>query len=274
MQNIETILQSVFPDVPSGGTIIVQDLYSSYRPRDGEFILLVERAEPQTHQGLYVVNIGDVERLTDEWNGWNCCRPDGIRHDLVLTTLEPRFDGKRLIALVYADAEQFIGVDQTLSLEAALLESTRLGVPTAESVADVLFYLYERLGLLLYSHSYTDLPTTPTIPFTAERLDRRIRANLEACANPRGPVFDTRAVAISASFDAGLSDRFLDPYRFALAVLNDPGDCVPRLLRGYGHGDLHGRNVLVGRVGDRVLWPAVFDYGDMGMDNLIGWDFV
>ncbi len=49
---------------------------------------------------------------------------------------------------------------------------------------------------------------------------------------------------------------------------------VPRLLRGCAHGDLHGRNVLVGIVHQRMMWPTVFDYEDMGPCNLIGWDFV
>jgi len=46
------------------------------------------------------------------------------------------------------------------------------------------------------------------------------------------------------------------------------------MLRGCAHGDLHGRNILVGIVRDRVLWPTVFDYEDMRPDNLIAWDFV
>ena len=46
------------------------------------------------------------------------------------------------------------------------------------------------------------------------------------------------------------------------------------MLRGPAHGDLHGRNVLVGEVRDRVLWPAVFDYEHMSDCNLVGWDFV
>jgi hypothetical protein len=46
------------------------------------------------------------------------------------------------------------------------------------------------------------------------------------------------------------------------------------MLRGCAHGDLHGRNVLVGLVHNRALWPTVFDYEDMSPDQLPGWDFV
>jgi hypothetical protein len=148
-------------------------------------------------------------------------------------------------------------------------------VPTPESVAEVLFALYERLGLLLYRNSYTDTPKEPSHPLSAERLDKRLTQNLAGWAAKSGPAFDIKAVANSAAYDGGLTEQFLDPYRFAKHVAgNLTAEFVPRLRRGYAHGDLHARNVLVGRVGDRVLWPAVFDYADMGTDNLIGWDFV
>lgn len=273
MNEIDRALQHVFPD---GGAAVVQDVYASYRPRPGEYILLVELTNSGEADGVSVVKLGPADRLRKELDGWEACRPHGLRHDLVLTGLEPRYhdDTKELIALVYADAEQFLGVDQTLSLEAALLDSVRLGVPTPESVGDVLFYLYERLGLILYRCAYADDPLTPAVPFAPERLDGRLRDNLAACEARTGPVFTTRAVANSASYDAGVGDRFVDPCRFLQCAVAQPATHVPRLLRGHGHGDLHGRNVLVGRVGDRVLWPTVFDYGDMGRDNLIGWDFV
>lgn len=48
---------------------------------------------------------------------------------------------------------------------------------------------------------------------------------------------------------------------------------VPPLIRGPAHGDLHGRNVLVGVTRGRAVWPAVFDYEDMDPQNLVGWDY-
>jgi hypothetical protein len=49
---------------------------------------------------------------------------------------------------------------------------------------------------------------------------------------------------------------------------------VPRMRRGCAHGDLHGRNVLVGILRKRAVWPAIFDYEDMSPCNLLAWDFV
>ncbi len=272
MNAIKDRLVQLFPDA---SIAIVQDVYVSYRVRPGEYILLVELSQAAARDGLYVVKLGDEDRLRREFDGWTACRPDGLRHDLVLTTLEAHRDkADRFIGLVYADADQIIGVDQTLSLEQAMLECIRFGVPTPESIADTLFLLYERLGLLLYRNSYTDDPLNPTLPFSPERLDRKLIENLDHLKPGSGPAFDMRANANTAADTTGLPDAMLPPNLFAMEVLDHPGDLVPRLRRGYGHGDLHGRNVLVGRIGDRVLWPAVFDYGDMGTDNLIGWDFV
>ena len=64
--------------------------------------------------------------------------------------------GPTITALVYADAEQLIGVDQTLPLERAMIDSILFGASMIDSVADLLFQLYERLGLLLYRHSHDD----------------------------------------------------------------------------------------------------------------------
>ena len=279
MNQIECTLKQIFPE---NSTAIVQDVYVSYRVREGEYILLVELTQAKERDGLYVVKIAnDEQRLQRKLDGWTTCRPDGLRHDLVLTMLEPRGDEDgKLIALIYADADQIIGVDETLSLEQAMLDCVRFGVPTPESIADCLFMLYERLGLLLYRNSYTDdlsapaNPSEPAVPFSAERLDEKLTENLERYQAEAGPAFDVRANANTAADTAGLPEALLPPHLFAAEVLARPDELIPRLRRGHGHGDLHGRNVLVGRIGDRVLWPAVFDYGDMGTDNLLGWDFV
>ena len=280
MSLIEATLTQVFRQ---GRSVIVQDLYSGFRERTEEVILLVELTGSDTEDGVYVVKLGPAQKLQDELDGWNCCRPAGLRHDLVLMSVEPRRDPDdgSLIALVYTDAQQLIGVDETLSLESALLDSARLGVPTPESVADSLFQLYERLGLLLYRTSYVENPDDKNYVYSSERLDKHLPLNLSLWNAKSGPAFECRALTTTFTEMIPLRDQFRDPVSF-LTFLGEAGDqhrdrvraLVPRILRGHSHGDLHGRNVLIGRVGDRVLWPAVFDFGDMGRDNLIARDFV
>lgn len=285
-------LRRIFPEARA---VVVQELYSGYRVHEGEFVLLVELSESAQHDGRYVVKLGPAETLRAELVAWRECRPAGLRHDLVLMPIEPRPDDERLEGLVYADAQQFIGVDQTLPLESAMLDAARVGFPTPASVGDLLFQLYERLGVVLYRYSAGDPPPPPEPGRSLAdlNLDRHLGRNLDQW-NPRpapdaGPApvsrdqfrarlaFETRAYA---SMYADDSERFRDPVDFFRAVENHigrggaPADFVPILLRGRGHGDLHGRNILVGRVGDRVFWPAVYDHEHMGKRNVVGWDFV
>jgi hypothetical protein len=85
-----------------------------------------------------------------------------------------------------------------------------------------------------------------------------------------------RVNANTETQDAPLNRQFRDPadmFRYILRQSSVAG-YIPQMLRGRSHIDLHGRNVLVGRVGNRVLWPAVYDFGTMSRFNWIGWDFV
>ena len=72
---------------------------------------------------------------------------------------------------------------------------------------------------------------------------------------------------------SGKRDFLIDPVDYLRSVEQCPQFC-PLLLWGCADGDLHGRNVLVTAVSDEVALPAAFDYADMGLDNLVGWDFV
>ncbi|HEV3079337.1 MAG TPA: hypothetical protein VGY66_06135 [Gemmataceae bacterium] len=280
LREIEHKLKQVFPN---GRAVVVQDLHSGFRERSEELILLVELTESADDDGVYVVKLGPESKLAKELAGWRDCRPAGLRHDLVLMTVEERREevNGSLIALVYTDAQQLIGVDETIHLEKAMLDGALLGVPTPASVADALFQLYERLGLLMYRTSYVDDPAHPGYQFLLNRLDQRLDENLQLWEAESGPAFDCLTAASTFTDMAPFRQHFRDPASFfrylaRISATNASlaASLVPRILRGHGHGDLHGRNVLVGRVGDRILWPAVFDYGDMGRDNIIAWDFV
>ncbi|HRA87304.1 MAG TPA: NUDIX domain-containing protein [Planctomycetaceae bacterium] len=50
-------------------------------------------------------------------------------------------------------------------------------------------------------------------------------------------------------------------------------NCIPKMLIGPAHGDLHGRNIIVGVVRGEAEWPAVFDFDKMADDNMVAWDF-
>lgn len=295
MDRLNDILHKTFPDATS---VVVQDQLMGYRHRKHSYVLLVEVFSPST-PGPYVVKIGPVEELEKEIEGWDCCRPEGLHHDLVFLPATEGYrqtDGSepRLMSLVYGDAQQFVGVETTSTFEAAVLKAVRFGVPTTQSVAFVLVELFERIGHLLYSQSFVDEPKDDGFAFDLRHLEESM------CVWEHTPQVRSIRTAANVLVNHGVSE-FLDPVDYLRYVLAHvpwvtpegkvrlPELCdvpegipphprvtqlIPRMLRGAAHGDLHGRNILVGVVGDRVLWPTVFDYEDMGPCNLLCWDFV
>jgi tetratricopeptide repeat protein len=65
---------------------------------------------------------------------------------------------------------------------------------------------------------------------------------------------------------------YLDPFDYACWALRTRA--IPATLVGRSHGDLHGRNVIVGVQRGEAEYPAVYDYGDMRDENVLVWDFV
>jgi hypothetical protein len=300
MDRLNDILAATFP----GQQVVIKDQMIGYRRKKDTYVLLVEVFGVDNAQrlGPYVVKIGPAERIEREIKGWECCKPPGLRSDLVFLELQrgTAMTDPPWTSLVYGDAQQFLGVAYTVPFETAALEAVRTGFPRVLSVCLVIVELFERIGFLLYSQGYVDDPSQPGFAFELPELNGSLDrwTSDSACQAAR------RDVNTLARSGAG---QFLDPVDYldytrafvpwivrapdgskqrvdpaapaeGPAPLNLPRpevrDLVPRMLRGCSHGDLHGRNVLVGIVRQRAMWPTVFDYEDMAPCNLIGWDFV
>jgi hypothetical protein len=271
MDEIRRILQLAFRNAKD---IVINDQVAGFRAHDKEYILLVEVHEPGC-SGNYVIKVKDSKKLEEELGAWEACRPDGLRHDLVFMTLDPvREPDGRLAALLYQDAQQFIGVDRTASLEDVFLGSVLYGVPTPESVVNVLTELFARIGHLLYRGASPSDHEGQRITLNGGKT---IEQHFDHWDKPGEPQ-NARRIAIAAL--PLNQEGFCDPLEFFRFIQDQPesGEShrkfVPRMLRGMSHGDLHGRNVLVGVIDNEAHWPAVFDYEDMRADNLLGWDFV
>jgi len=271
MQQLSQVLANTFPDAAD---VVVQDQFLGFRRKEHHHILLVELLGPE-RPGPYVVKIGPVAALQSELDGWNRCRPFGLRNDLVFLPLREGWRGPEpkdtdepwLMSLIYGDAQQFIGVETTSTLEAAVVQAVLHGSPSVQSIGFVLMELFERIGHLLYSQSFVEDPASPSYAFEMHALERSM--NLWETEH------EARAVRrnVNSLASSGIG-KFLDPIDYLRHGQARVADVVPRMLRGCAHGDLHGRNVLVGIVAGRALWPTVFDYEDMSPCNLLGWDFV
>jgi hypothetical protein len=309
MERLDQILARTFPDARH---IVVRDHLVGFRRKEETYVLLVEVDGPD-RGGPYVVKIGRPQKLSAELHGWNCCRPAGLKHDLVLLPLE---EGCRLpaegpaewISLVYGDAQQFIGVERTLALEEALLGAVEYGQPTVGSIGFVLVQLLERLGHLLYATSFVEnagaagyVFRMPKVvqgmglwnqdPFhQSVRTDTNVLVNhgVSRFIDPVDyfehwilPFFSWEERLADGTTNVHRAEEVFAPPQLPPAVpappvepQPQPHDLVPYILRGCAHGDLHGRNILVGLVGNQAMWPTVFDYEDMGPGTYVGWDFV
>lgn len=144
VKDLQEKLGKVFP---TGRVVIVRDVYGGFRTRPKEHVLLVEVADSGDQDGLSVVKLGPTERLMKELAGWESCRPHGLRHDIIMMDLHPRKD------------------------------AVRDGEPTPQSVAEVIFQIYERIGLLFYRHSYDENPGDESYQFDPNRLDSHLLVN-------------------------------------------------------------------------------------------------
>jgi len=98
-------------------------------------------------------------------------------------TLDPCFVGDRLVGLLYADAQQFLGVPAR-SLEDVFLSAVRHGVPSPTSLADLFSQLYERIGHLLYQVSFVEDPAVPGFVLDVPRLQSSLAAWTRAEGEP------------------------------------------------------------------------------------------
>ncbi len=301
MDRLNDILAGVF----EGASVVVKDQVLGYRRKKDQFILLVEAfGDGAEKSGPFVVKIGPESKLRGEIHGWDCCRPPGLKHDLVFLELREgkplHRDGEDWLSLVYGDAQQFLGVTATITFEDAALECVRSGFPRLPSIEFVIVELFERIGHLLYSQAFVDDPERKDYVFDLPKLDGSLARweDIPACQAARREVNTLAASGVERFLDpvdylryiqrhvswkvADTADRTETSSATAEASAPElpglprplPGHVIPRMLRGCAHGDLHGRNILVGIVRDQAMWPTVFDYEDMGPCNLVGWDFV
>jgi hypothetical protein len=311
LERTMSFLDAMLNEAFGGAVVVVKDQVIGYRRKKGRFTLLVEAFGPEDSPGSgpFVVKIGPKDKLDQEIAGWKCCRPPGLKHDLVFLSLDQKpsreLDGEIWSCLVYGDAQQFLGVTVTVPFEDAALECVRSGFPRLLSIAFVINELYERIGHLFYSQAFVDDPA----PVDPEPDAKPYVLDVPHLDDALGR-WDTEPACMAARREVNTlpesgAEKFLDPVNYLryvqdyvphlveidkkaevrpptaakvepLAGLQLPtiADLVPRMLRGCAHGDLHGRNILVGIVRDQAMWPTVFDYEDMGPRNLIGWDFV
>lgn len=240
-----------------------------------------------TQTSSHVVKIADEPEILDaELRAWELCRPPGMTHDSILMRLRPGArdtDGK-LLSIIYEDAHHVIGMGLVISLEEAVIDCCRWGSPTPSSIEAVIRVIYERFGADFYSRSrvlekpgdnLNKLRTRQEFEKRAwQKFDEWLDKWRDSLQVGDAPQLDR--LRIRREVLAMLSHKrrcLIDPVDYLRSVRECPQYC-PLLLWGCSDGDLHARNVLVTVLDEDVSLPAVYDYADMGLENLVGWDFV
>jgi len=178
------------------------------------------------------------------------------------------------VAVIYQDAYTLFGTDPfsqgPQSLETAVLWAVHDDKPDPVSVERVICQIYGDLARWFYRSARADAALTGR--FYRKRLRKALT---RWSAEPWRVELRRDLIWLEYGQDVAAAEKqvgYLDPcdyVNWALAWKR-----LPQTLVGRSHGDLHGRNILVGVQRGEVEFPAVFDYGDMDDKNVLVWDFV
>lgn len=277
---LAAIAQRLTVAFPRAAHVIVLNYFVGFKHRPNEHILQVDERQPgKSH--TFVVKLADHERLSREQTAWALCNLTDANPVFMPVLACPEDGQEPLIAIAYQDAQQHIGAEETIWLETAIQRCVRFGSPALDSILDVLHDVYAQLGRLYDRSGRLEPPNAQgiqTVPLRQQPGERHPLRNTLARWEEPDPRTVRRQVA--SAFTVG-SSRFFEPVDYyhyldlELAGGTSPTEVVPALLRGLAHGDLHGRNSLVGiDEAERANFPTLFDYESINADNLIGWDFV
>lgn len=207
------------------------------------------------------------KRLEQELKGYAYLCEDGKSASPIFTTLESGCnENGQLQSLKYSDAEHSLRADEAvITLERAVIEACNGGRRSLDAVKATLVQLYLALENACYRNAQTRDPRDADKDYLKERLTKGLR-NWMARDTEAGRARNETVWALKND-----SLEFIDA---ALYFNTEDLPPMPQMLVGTSHGDLHGRNVLVGLVEGETHWPVVFDYEDVKCCNPIVWDFV
>jgi ryanodine receptor 2 len=273
-------LRRAFP-VSSTTQITVCDVFGGFTADERQRIVLGVQWQTSESFGSHIVKLGTKQQVGKDYDGWRrCVMGRGVGSHVLLSLGFHPLDEDR-VAVVYEDAYRLFGTDTATEspkwLELAADWAVRDSRPDVLSVERVLIQVFGELDRCLYQGARED----------AARPGEFYRKEVTKPPKSGGPSANERwetdefvqlrrdAIWLITSRDKPCDPqppRYLDPVDYLNWALEFGH--IPPTLVGRAHGDLHGRNILVGVIRGEVDQPVVIDYGDMAEDNLPVWDFV
>jgi hypothetical protein len=281
-------LQQVFPQASEVTAYDVVEGYTQDQQR--KLIVAVETRTSQTRRRsgttascteyqAHIVKLGLDKEVAGDLRGWQTAvqgRPVSGRMFVAVSLHPLAHTHPARAAVVYQDATQWYGLlapnEQVATLETAVHENVFRHTLTRESVERVFTQVYRELGRWFYRSASLQDPADfyrgkLKLPDEARRAVHRWR-NEDLWTLRRDAVWLLCGHRASDSQDP---PEYVDPYDYMLWALET--NAVPESLVGLAHGDLHGRNVLVGVCDDVVEYPLLIDYADISPRTVIAWDF-
>jgi len=271
MPQLSEDLRQTFPQAAG---IAVYDCFAGYSQDQPSKIVLGVEIRSRKSYNTHVVKLGKRDEVSADYDGWQKCI---LRHNFasrIFVSLDKKDLRKGRTAVVYQDAYRLFGsLDEAQGpqmLETVANWAIRDDKPDPVSVERVIRQLYTDLYRWFYRSPRTD--SAAAMRF----YKRRLRKAAEKWSSEQWRRELRRDViwllCSDAVPDAFRDVAYLDPYDYVTWALQE--ERIPQTLVGRSHGDLHGRNILVGVQRGEAEYPAVFDYGEMSDTNVIVWDFV
>jgi Ternary complex associated domain 9 len=274
--------------------ITVRNVYASYGKTQAEKVILGVGARSSDRYESHIVKLGTKNEAGKDYYGWRGCVGDRYIGSRIFVHLRAKSLDKDRVGVVYEDAQALYGLEPTTQQPVFLEDAVEWVVlddkPDPLSVERVLCQVYGDLHRWFYFAGRSDSDAAKA--FYQKQMEKALpRWQPPAAGSPLPPGVEPADIdpakvewRTSLRGDATWLLGGLDPPdTLAPAVYLDPIDYVrwalehdrfPPTLVGCSHGDLHGRNVLVGVRRGEAEFPIVIDYGDMKPSNVLAWDFV
>jgi len=266
---------------PEARTITVCDCFQGYTQKQEDKVVLGIEVERPDRYDSHIVKLGVHRKVGNDYRGFQRCisgRPFYSRIFVNVTTNDA-LDDKRL-AVIYENAYQFYG-DKTdthnpREFDDVVAWAIKDDEPDPRSIQRVIRQIFGDLYRWFYQAA-EDNPNK-ALAFFERRLASKSRK--------LGTLFEWNEDETRLKLRRDLNwlvcgqDKpdsmdpplYVDPFAYVSWALKY--NVVPQTLVGSSHGDLHGKNILVGVQRGEAEYPAILDYGEMGPNNALIWDFV
>lgn len=259
------LLEKTFDEASA---IIVVERINGYSRSAKNHVLRVEYIDKNGESHAAIVKIANSDKLSQELNGWQTCGRLSNDRGVVLMPVKAGMRGEDGLprAIVYGDARQRLRAARLINFEDAALTCCRWNDPDCVSVEQVLGQVFVELCQHLYQRAHAENDPARL----AKELTDRLQDGIAAWESPHSQPHACRQIVMN-DLPGSVAD-LLDPLDYLPSLLSNVCH-LPEVMRGCAHGDLHGRNIFAGIDREKATFGAVFDYEDMGVDLLLGWDF-